>query len=63
MKTIRILVSVSTRYVGSKVEEEIEVYVDDDATEQEIEQAKEDTAREWMNEEIEWGYGEVQEEE
>jgi hypothetical protein len=63
MKTIKILVSVSTRYVGSKVEEEIEVYVDDDATEEEIEQAKEDTAREWMHGEIEWGWGEIQEEE
>lgn len=45
MKVIRIAVQVSTRYVNSRVEDEINVYVEDDATEKEIEQAKEDAAR------------------
>ena len=49
MKVIRIAVQVSTRYVNSRVEDEINVYVEDDATEKEIEQAKEDTAREWSS--------------
>jgi len=60
MKVIRIAVQVSTRYVNSGVEDEINVYVEDDATEKEIEQAKEDAAREWMFEEIEWGYQDIE---
>ncbi len=62
MKVIRIAVQVSTRYVGSRVEDEINVYVEDDATEKEIEQAKEDTAREWMFEQIDWGYQDIEQE-
>ncbi|MBL0317483.1 MAG: hypothetical protein IPP69_17630 [Flavobacteriales bacterium] len=56
MKVIKITVQVSTRYVGSQVEDELEVYVADDATEQEIETAKEDAAREWVFGQIDWGW-------
>ncbi len=59
MKVLKIKVWVSTRYVGSDRTDEIEVYIDDDATEKEIESAKEDAAREWMFEEIEWGWGDL----
>lgn len=60
MKAIKILVQVSTRYVGSRVEDELEIYVEDDATEQEIETAKEDAAREWMFDQIDWGWQDVE---
>jgi hypothetical protein len=59
MKVLKIKVWVSTGYVGSKREDEIEIYIDDNATEEEIESAKENTAREWMFEEIEWGWGDL----
>jgi hypothetical protein len=61
MKVIKIAVQVSTRYVGSRVEEVIDVYVEDDATEKEIEQAKDDTAMEWMFEQIDWGWSDIKE--
>lgn len=54
MKTITITAYASTRYVGSKCEDEIEVYVEDNATPEEIETACEDTAREWMLDNVEW---------
>lgn len=60
MKVIKITVQVSTRYVGSRVEDELEVYVADDATEKEIETAKEDAAREWMFDKIDWGWQDVE---
>ena len=60
MKVIKIKVQVSTRYVGSRVEDELEVYVDDNATEQEIETAKEDAARDWMFDQIDWGWQDVE---
>lgn len=47
---------VKTNYVGSKVEEVITVYLNGDETPEEIEQACEATAREWMFENIEWGF-------
>lgn len=59
MKIIKVLAHVSTRYVGSKVEDELEIYVEDDATEQKIETAKEDMVREWMFDQIEWGWQDV----
>jgi hypothetical protein len=61
MKIIKIYVFVSTCYVGSKVEGTIEVYVEDNATDKEIEQAKEDAAREWMFEQIEWNWQNIEE--
>lgn len=60
MKVIKITVQVSTRYVGSRVEDKLEVYVADDATEQEIEKAKEDAAREWVFDQIDWGWQDVE---
>jgi hypothetical protein len=39
----------------------IDVYVEDDATEKEIEQAKDDTAMEWMFEQIDWGWSDIKE--
>lgn len=60
MKTIIVKAYVHTRYVGSKAEDKIEVYVDDEATEHEIEQAKEDAVREWMYDQIEWGYEDLE---
>lgn len=62
MKTIKISVFVNTGYVGSQREDEIDVYIDDNATEEEIERAKEDTAREWMFENIDWGYYDINKE-
>lgn len=59
MKVIKIIVSVSTRYVGSKVEDELEIYIDNNATKEEIEIAKEDATREWMFEQINWGWKDV----
>lgn len=61
MKTIKILANVSTRYVGSKCTEELDIYVEDDATPEEIEKAKEDAVREWVFEQIEWGWTELDE--
>jgi hypothetical protein len=49
-------VYVSTCYVGSKVKETLTLDIEDDATTEEIEQAKEDMARDWMFHNIEWGW-------
>jgi divalent metal cation (Fe/Co/Zn/Cd) transporter len=53
---IKIKALVSTRYVGSTVEDEFEIDVDDDSTEEEIEEIAESVTREWMFEQIDWGY-------
>jgi hypothetical protein len=53
---IKIKANVSTRYVGSIVEDEFEIDVDDDSTEEEIEKIAEDVTRDWMFEQIDWGY-------
>lgn len=58
MKTIKVMANVSIRYAGS---EEVEVYVDDDATHEEIEKAKKKAVREWMFEQIEWGWCDIDE--
>ncbi len=60
MKIIEIEVSVSTRYVGSKVEDVISVYLEDGATPEQIETAKEDAAREWMFEQITWEWKDIE---
>lgn len=62
MKVIKVMARVSTRYVGSECEDEVEVYVDDDATPEEVEKAKEDAVREWMFDQIEWGWSDIDEE-
>lgn len=46
MKKITIECTVSTNYVGSEVKDEVEIYVDDDATDEEIESEAEEA---WMD--------------
>ena len=47
---------VETRYVGSRVTDEIELQFDDDATEEEIEKEVEECWIEWRNENCEGGW-------
>ena len=54
--TIKIKAQVSTRYVGSTVEDEFEIEVDDNSTEEEIQQITDEEVKQWMFEQIEWGY-------
>jgi outer membrane protein assembly factor BamA len=61
MKTIEFKAYVSTNMVGSEVEDLLCVYVGDDATDEEIEEAKEAVTREWMFENIEWGWRDIKE--
>jgi len=56
MKTFTIHVFVKTDRLGSKIEEDIEVEVADDATTEEIEAAKEKEAKEWMYDQIDWAW-------
>lgn len=53
---LKIKVWVSTNRVGSKCEDEIEVYLDGEETAEQIEQAKEDAAREWVFNNLDWGF-------
>jgi hypothetical protein len=53
---IKFDVYVSTRYVGSDVKDTLELDIHDDATPEEIEQAKEELARDWLYENINWGW-------
>ena len=59
MKTIKIRLNVSTIYVGSNYEEEIEFEVEDDATEEEIQAEKEEIAKDWLFENVNWGWIDV----
>jgi hypothetical protein len=59
MKKITIEVYAKTRYVGSEVRDKIDFYIDELATDAEIETAKEDAAREWMYEQVDWGFNEI----
>lgn len=56
MKEIKFKVSVSTMYVGSLVSDEISVNVPEDATEDEIEEIVGEEAKEWLWENINFGY-------
>lgn len=47
---------VETRYVGSRVTEDIELDFDDDATEEEIESEVEEVYKDWMSNECEGGW-------
>ncbi len=58
--TVKIKVNVSTNRVGSQVEDEISVEIPEGLDENEIMEYKETAAREWMFENIEWGWMEVQ---
>jgi divalent metal cation (Fe/Co/Zn/Cd) transporter len=53
---IKFQVYVSTRYVGSKVSVTLELDIDDDATSEEIEKEKEELAKEWLWQNIEFGW-------
>ena len=59
MKTIKIRLNVSTIYVGSNYEEEIEFEVEDDATEEEIQAEKEEIVKDWLFENVNWGWIDV----
>ena len=52
---IKIKSYVSTRYIGCSVEDEFEIYVDDNATDEEIEEAAREETQQWMFEQIDWG--------
>ena len=56
MKTIKFKFTVSTRYVGSEVEEEIDIDFDDDATEEEIEKEVKERWVDWRNENSDGGW-------
>lgn len=56
MKLIKITAHLSLLTSGSKLEEELDVYVEDDATEEQIHAAKEEAAKEWMFDQIDWGW-------
>jgi hypothetical protein len=56
MRKIEFEMSVSTRYVGSEVTDTFSIEVDDNATEEEIEKEMEDVTRDWMHEQIDWGW-------
>lgn len=58
MRQIKLEVYVSTNKFGSETRDVIEIEIPENATPNEIEQIKEDAAREWMYENIEWGYNE-----
>lgn len=53
---VSIDVFVSTKYLGSTVKDTIEIEVDDDATPSEIEREKEQAAKEWMFDNIDWSW-------
>lgn len=59
-KTLKVIVHVSTNRVGSEVSDEIEVEVDDNATPDEIEDAVEFEAKEWMWNNVEFGFAVIE---
>ena len=60
MKIIKVKFWIGTRYVGSDVEEEVEIEVDEDASEMEIENSIEDYYIDWSQENSSQGW-EIQE--
>lgn len=54
--TITFTLYVETRYIGSRVEEEVSFDISDDATEAEIAAEKQAYARDWYQDQIEWGF-------
>lgn len=59
---VKIKVSVQTNRIGSRIEDVIDVHVENSMNEREVENAKEAAAREWMFENIEWGWMDVENE-
>jgi hypothetical protein len=56
MKKITFEFTVSTRYVGSEVKDEIELEFEDDATEEEIEKEVTEVWVDWRNEQCDGGW-------
>ena len=56
MRVIKFEMFVSTKFVGSEASDIGEVEIPDNATEEEIEAAIEDYTRDWMFDNIEWGF-------
>ena len=56
MKTIQFKMYVSTRYVGSESSDIGEIEIDGTETEEQIESMIEEYTRDWMFDQIEWGY-------
>lgn len=56
MRKITIEMSVGTRFVDSEVTEEFSFEVEDDATLEEINEEANDITRDWMHENINWGF-------
>jgi hypothetical protein len=50
MKIVKCKFSIATQYVKSSYSEHVKIEVEDDATEQEIEQEVEETYRNWLEE-------------
>ena len=57
---MKIKAFVSTKYIGSKVEDEIEIPDDEleDLSPEEREKAIQETVMEWMYQNIDWGWSE-----
>lgn len=55
-KIVKINVFVSTNRQGSDVKDTIDVHIDDTWTSEQIEEEKERVTREWMYENIDWGW-------
>jgi hypothetical protein len=60
MKTFKILVSARTVRQGSDISATLKVEIDDDATPEEIQEEKENVAKEWVNEQIDWYWEDAQ---
>lgn len=56
MKTIQFKMYVSTRYIGSESSDIGEIEIDGTETEEQIESMIEEYTRDWMFDQIEWGY-------
>lgn len=56
MRVVKFEMFVSTSYVGSETRDMGAIEVDDNATEREIRASIEDYTREWMFDNIDWGF-------
>lgn len=60
MRHIRLKVYVETSRVGSTIEDILEIEVEDNATLEDIDDEKEAATKEWMFNNIEFGYSEIE---
>jgi hypothetical protein len=58
MAEIKVEFYVMTNKLGSEVSETLVIEVDDDASEKDIQDAKDEIGYEWVMQNIEWGYDE-----